>query len=303
VTGNGYHASRLKLHQLRYFVAVADELHFRRAAERLHMSQPPLSDAIRELESVVGVTLLERSRQRVALTPAGEAFLADARRVLADVARAVESARRIGSGQTGILRLGFVGSAVYGVVPDLIRAFKLERPDVELRLQERSTTDQLAALAAGDLDVGFLRPPVAPDGFDTRTIMREASIAALPEGHPLTRVRRVPLARLAAEPFVLFPREQAPGLHDAITAALAATGRLPTVIQEVPEMQTIVGLVASGLGVSLVPESVRALARNGVVYRPVSGAPSSELAMVTRRGDGSPLVRAFALIALARADA
>jgi DNA-binding transcriptional LysR family regulator len=293
MTGAAYQHERVKLHQLRYFVAVAEELHFRRAAERLHMSQPPLSDAIRELEATVGAALLERTRRRVALTPAGEVLLRDTRAVLAELDRALETARRIGTGQAGRLRLSFVGSALYGVVPDLVRAFSLERPDVELQLQERSTTEQLAAMISGELDIGFVRAPVAEERLNSEVIMREPTVAALPDGHPLTALKRIPVARLSSEPFVLFPREQAPGLHDAITSAIAAGGRLPRIVQEVPETQTIVGLVASGMGVSLVPGSVQALARRGVAYRPLVGAPRSDLAMVTRRADDSPMVRAF----------
>jgi DNA-binding transcriptional LysR family regulator len=292
-----YQHDRVKLHQLRYFVAVAEELHFRRAAERLHMSQPPLSEAIRELEAAIGAQLLERSRRRVALTAAGELLLRDVRTVLASLEQALETARRIGTGQAGRLRLSFVGSALYGVVPDLLRAFSLERPDIELELHERSTTEQLAALVDGDLDIGFVRAPAAAEGVIGETIMREPTVAALPEGHPLSRLKRIPIARLRTEPFVLFPRGQAPGLHDAITAALAGGGAPPRIVQEVAEMQTIVGLVASGMGVSLVPGSVQALARTGVAYRAVAGAPSSDLAMVTRRGDASPTVRAFAELA------
>ena len=302
MTASSYHHENVKLHHLRYFLAVAEELHFRRAAERLHMSQPPLSEAIRQLEQAVGATLLERSRRRVALTPAGEVLLGDARAVLAELDRALETARRIGTGQAGRLRLAFVGSALYGVVPDLVRAFSLGRPDVELQLQERSTTEQLAALASGELDIGFVRQPASADGLTTETIMREPTVAALPAGHPLTRFKRIPVARLSAQPFVLFPRGQAPGLHDAITSALATDGRLPRIVQEVAEMQTIVGLVASGMGVSLVPGSVQALARSGVAYRPVAGAPRSDLAMVTRSADSSPMVRAFAQAARLRRD-
>lgn len=294
MTGYGYQYDRVKLHHLRYFVAVAEDLHFRRAAERLHMSQPPLSEAIRELEASVGATLLERSRRRVALTPAGDALLRDVRRVLAHLDHALETASRIGTGKAGRLRLGFVGSALYGVLPDVVRAFSLERPDIELQLQELSTTEQLGALAAGDLDIGFVRAPAGADGLSSETIMREPTVAALPEGHPLSTLKRIPVARLSTESFVLFPREQAPGLHDAIMSAIVADGRFPRIVQEVAEMQTIIGLVASGMGVSLVPGSVQALARTGVVYRPVVGAPRSDLAMVTRRADTSPMVRAFA---------
>ncbi len=291
--GTANQLERVKLHQLRYFVAVADELHFRRAAERLHMSQPPLSEAIRELEAVVGTALFVRSRRRVALTPAGEALSRDARALLAGLDQALDTAARIGAGQSGQLRLSFVGSALYGIVPDLVRTFSVERPDIVLRLQERSTTDQIAALVAGELDVGFVRSPAVTDELSVETILREATIAALPAGHPLSLLKRVPIARLAGLPFILFPRAQAPELHDAITMAVARGGRAARIVQEVPEMGTIVGLVASGMGVSLVPASVQALARAGVAYRPVAGAPRADLAMVTRRSDRSPMVRAF----------
>lgn len=257
------------------------------------MSQPPLSDAIRELEGAVGTTLLLRSRRRVGLTVAGEVLLRDARAVLAELDRAFDTARRIGAGKAGRLRLSFVGSALYGVVPDLVRAFSLERPDIVVDMRERSTTDQIAALVAGELDIGFVRRPADTDGLRVETILREPTVAALPTEHPLSRLKRIPVARLGEYPFVLFPRAQAPGMHDAITAAVARGGRAPQIVQEVPEMGTIVGLVATGMGVSLVPASVQALARAGVVYRPVAGAPRSDLAMVMRLADRSPMVRAF----------
>ncbi|HYB27665.1 MAG TPA: LysR substrate-binding domain-containing protein [Solirubrobacteraceae bacterium] len=284
----------MELRQLRYFVAVAEELHFRRAAERLHISQPPLSQQIRALEDELGFALLVRTRRRVELTPAGAAFLRDARTLLAELEGAVATARRIDAGQTGRLRISFVGSALFSIVPGTVERFRRSRPGVEIELHERPTIDQLRAVRAGVSDVGLVRPPIEDDaGLQVQTVLRERTVAALPAGHELAALSRVPLRRLAAEPLVLFPRDQAPGFHDLLIDSLAGAGAAPRVIQYAPEMLTIMGLVAAGTGVSLVPASVSRLALEGVSYRPVSGAPRSELVAITRAGDDSALVRAF----------
>lgn len=284
----------MELRQLRYFVAVAEELHFRRAAERLHISQPPLSQQIRQLEEEMGVALLTRTRRRVQLTPAGQAFLRDARALLSELEGAVTTARRIDAGQTGRLRISFVGSALFSIIPGTVERFRASRPGVEIEVRERATVDQLRAVRAGVADVGLVRPPIEDDaGLRVQTVLRERTVAALPAGHALAALSRVPLRRLAAEPLVLFPRDQAPGFHDLLINALAGAGSAPRVIQYAPEMLTIIGLVAAGTGVSLVPESVNRLALDGVTYRAVSGAPRSELVAVTRAGDDSALVEAF----------
>src|SRR3984885_7621552 len=284
----------MELRQLRYFIAVAEELHFRRAAERLHMSQPPLSQQIRALEDELGFTLLTRTRRRVELTPAGEAFLRDARALLSELDGAVATARRIDAGQTGRLRVGFVGSALLSIVPGTVERFRASRPGVAIELRERPTGDQLRAVSAGVIDVGLVPPPIDDDGnLRAQTVLRERTVAALPAGHALARLARVPLARLAAEPLVLSPRDQAPGFHDLLIAALGSTGAGPRVVQYAPEMLTIIGLVAAGTGVSLVPASVSRLALDGVTYRPVTGAPLSELVAITRTRDESAVVRAF----------
>ena len=284
----------MELRQLRYFVAVAEELHFRRAAARLHISQPPLSQQIARLEDELGFTLLVRTRRRVELTPAGTAFLRDARSLLAELETAVSTARRVQRGEAGVLRVGFVGSALLSTVPGTVQRFRRGRPGVEIELRERSTTEQLRALQAGTMDVGLVRPPIVADSdLRVEPVLRERTIAALSDGHPLTALRRIPLRRLAAEPLVLFGREQAPGFHDLLIGRLAATGETPTVVQYAPEMLTIIGLVAAGIGVSPVPASVAHLALEGVTYRPLSGAPDTELVAVTRADDDAPLVRAF----------
>jgi DNA-binding transcriptional LysR family regulator len=290
----------MELRQLRYFVAVAEELHFRRAAERLHISQPPLSQQIRALEDELGFALLFRTRGRVHLTPAGEAFLRDARALLGELDGAVATARRIDAGQTGRLRIGFVGSALLSIVPGTVERFRASRPGVAIELRERSTVDQLRAVSAGVVDVGLVRPPIEDEsGLRAETVLRERTVAALPTAHPLAALDRVALRRLAVEPLVLFPRDQAPGFHDLLIEALAGTGAGPRVIQYAPEMLTIIGLVAAGTGVSLVPASVSRLALDGVAYRPVVGAPRSELVAITRPDDDSALVRAFVADAIA----
>jgi DNA-binding transcriptional LysR family regulator len=292
----------VELRQLRYFVAVAEELHFRRAAERLHISQPPLSQQIRALEDELGFALLVRTRRRVALTAAGAAFLRDARALLGELEGAVATARRIDAGHTGRLRINFVGSALLSIVPGTVERFRRSRPGVELELRERPTVDQLRAVRAGVADVGLVRPPIDDDDeLLVQSVLRERTVAALPAGHRLAALSRVPLRRLAAEPLVLFPRDQAPGFHDLLIDSLAGAGAAPRVIQYAPEMLTIIGLVAAGTGVSLVPASVNRLALDGVTYRPVSGAPRSELVAITRAGDQAALVRAF--ISEARASA
>lgn len=281
-------------------MAVAEERGFRRAAARLHLTQPPLSQQIAQLEARVGYPLLLRNRRSVSLTPAGETFLRNARTVLADLDRAVETARRVGAGHTGLVRIGFVGSAVYPVIPDFLRSFRASRPDVEVQLREMSTTAQLTAITEGALDVGFARLPFDTESLHIERVVREPIIAALPEGHPLASSRQVTLKQLADEPLVLFPRSQAPGFFDHLIGSIAAKQVAPRVIQEAPEMQTIVGLVAAGLGVSLVPASVSALALGGVTYRPIDSAPHAELAIITRRDQADPAVQAFMEVARSR---
>ena len=283
----------MELRQLRYFVAVAEELHFRRAAERLHMSQPPLSHQIRLLEDELGCELLARTRRRVETTPAGEAFLRDARAVLADLDRAAHNARRIHEGQTGTLRVSFAGSALLSLVPRVVQRLSATHPAIDIELHERSTSDQIRALATGATDLGLAPLPVGDADVEIEVLVRERTVAAVPSAHPLARARELTLGLLAEYPFVLFPREQAPGYHDLLMTSVTSAGTPPRVIQQASETQTIIGLVAAGVGVSLVPASVQQLALAGVAYRPVSGAPDTELAALTRRGDRTGLIAAF----------
>jgi DNA-binding transcriptional LysR family regulator len=284
----------MELRQLRYFVAVAEELHFRRAAARLHVSQPPVSQQVQALEREVGCLLLHRTRRRVELTAAGEAFLRDVRALLSELDSAVATARRVATGESGRLRINFVGSALLSIVPDAVQRFRTRRPGVELEIRESATVDQLRAVAAGAVDVGLVRPPFSQLGeLRAEVVLRERTVAVLPAAHPLSALKRIPLSRLAHEPLVLFPRSQAPGFHDLLITSLSAAGLAPEVVQYAPETTTIVGLVAAGIGYSLVPASVARLGLQGVSYRPVTGVPASELAAITRADEESPLVATF----------
>jgi len=276
------------LWQLRYFIAVAEQLHFGRAAAALHISQPPLSRAIRALEERLGVALFLRNRRRVELTPAGARLLEEARRTLGQLERTVLELRGMASGERGRLRIGFVSLADYGgVLPDLLKAYKAARPGVQLALREMLSPEQSLALAAGELDFGLLLPPVAEAaGLEHLVMQREHFVVALPARHGLAAGRR-PLAmrELAAERFVMVPREIAPGLYDIVSGLAARAGFSLNVAQEANQMQTVVSLVSSGLGAAVVPASVANLGRRGVVYRPLADKhPTLELWLAWRSG-------------------
>jgi DNA-binding transcriptional LysR family regulator len=283
------------LRQLRHFVAVAERLHFGRAAAALHISQPPLSRSIRALEARLGATLLARTRRRVELTPEGARFLDEAKRVIAQLERAVLEVGSMAAGVGGRLRLGFVSLADYGVLPGLLKAYKTARPGVELALREMLSPDQAAALAAGELDFGLLLPPVAGADLEHVVVQRERFVAALPVRHRLARARgRLAVRELAADSFVMVPRAIAPGLYDIVAALAARAGFAPRIAQEAIQMQTVVSLVSSGLGVALVPASVANLGRRGVAYREITDAhPRLDLWLAWRRGTAGAAAREF----------
>src|SRR5688572_1901033 len=290
-----------ELRQLRHFIAVAERLHFGRAAAALHMSQPPLSRSIRELERRLGAMLLARTRRRVELTPEGTRFLEEARRVIAQLERAVLEMGRMAAGEAGRLRLGFVSLADYGVLPGLLKAYKAARPGVALALREMLSPEQASALAAGELDFGLLLPPVSGVELEHLVVQRERFLAALPARHRLARdVGRNagPLAvrELADEAFVMAPRDIAPGLHDIVSTLAARAGFAPRVAQEAIQMQTVVSLVSSGLGVALVPASLANLGRRGVRYRELKDShPRLDLWLAWRRGTLGAAGREFLL--------
>ena len=254
------------LRRLRYFVAVAEELHFGRAARRLNVSQPPLSVQIRTLEREIGAPLLVRTQRRVELTEAGRVLLEEARRLLGQADAAVVHARRAAEGAVGRLTIGFVSTVDYSILPPLVRRFRQKHPGIALTLLELTGDRQQALLQSGELDLGLSILPSPAPALASRPVFREPLIAAVPANHPLAVRRRTTLRSLAAEPFIQFPRELAPGLYDLAIAACQKAGFTPHLAQEAIQMQTILGLVAAGLGVALVPQCMSKLQRPDVRY-------------------------------------
>jgi DNA-binding transcriptional LysR family regulator len=254
------------LRRLRYFVAVAEELHFGRAARRLNLSQPPLSVQIRTLEREVGTPLLIRTQRRVELTEAGRVLLDDARRLLEQAEAAVVHVRRAAAGAIGRLAIGFVSTVDYSILPPLVRRFRQKHPGIALKLLELTGDRQQALLQSGELDLGLSILPSPAAGLTMRQVFREPLIAAVPANHRLAGRRRTALRSLAQEPFIQFPRELAPGLYDLAIAACQKAGFTPHLAQEAIQMQTILGLVAAGLGVALVPQCMSKLQRPDVRY-------------------------------------
>lgn len=284
----------MELRALRYFVALAEELHFGRAARRLAMTQPPLSQAIAALERELGVRLFERTRRKVALTHAGAALLEPARSVLARAAQAAEAAQRAQRGEAGRLAVGYLAATAYTLLPLVLRDFMKGFPDVKLELRELTLPQQIAALLKGDIEVGLVRPPVAEAELDSETILAEPFVLALPARHPLGALRRVPARRLADEPFIMFPRQPGLVFHDLVMGYCLKQGFTPRVAQEANQTHTVVGLVSAGIGVALVPASTQKIGLAGVIYRPLREAtPRSRTAIAWRRADASPVVGAF----------
>ncbi|WP_082139986.1 LysR substrate-binding domain-containing protein [Desulfovibrio sp. TomC] len=270
----------MELRDFECFVAVAEELHFGRAAARLAMCQPPLSQRIKALEETLGTRLLARTSRRVALTPAGETFLGRARAVLELAGAAGDEARRVGLGLAGKLTVGFVNPAMDAFLAAALGQFRGQAPEVELSLREMTTREQAEALAGGRIDVGFCRSAgQEPAGAALTEVSREPYILALPAGHPLAGYRRVSLAALDGQALIVPPRAGLPALSQALGAAFAAAGARPVAVQEAASKFTMLGLVAAGVGLALVPASVRVWQRAGVVCRDLeAGLPPVVLA-------------------------
>lgn len=285
----------IELRQLRYFVAVADELHFGRAATRLHMTQPPLSQAIAGLETLLDAALFVRNRRSVALTPAGAALLPQARRLLAQAAELPELVRAAATGASGRLALAFVSSADYSVLPPFLRHYRSAYPQVQLLLQEATSDVQVDDLLHSRIDVGLLIPPLpekARAELDYLKLLEEPLILAAPAG--LLPPGPLALRDAPALPLIIFPRAIAPGLHDAILGCFGAAGLTPEIGQQAIQMQTIVSLVSAGMGVALVPQSVSNLMRPGVDYRALlDRTPLVETGCAWRRDNASPVLHGF----------
>jgi len=290
----------VELRAWRQFLVLADTLHFGRAAQRLSMTQPPLTLAIRQIEARLGTALFERTRRRVALTPAGQALVSPVRQLLAQAAALGEVAAAAGSGAVGRVRLGFVSTVGFGPLPGWVRDFRVAEPGIAIELREATTDVQLHALAQGEADAGFVlhAPGLAPAAeLPALSLGTEPLVLALAAASPLAAARRLTAAALLAEPLIIFPRAIAPSLHDAVFAFYHRHGATPVVGQEAIQMQTIVNLVSAGLGLAWVPESVTQMQRSGVVYRRLppslaAGAPRSETRLVWR-ADAGPAVERF----------
>jgi DNA-binding transcriptional LysR family regulator len=287
----------VELRHLRYFVAVAEELHFSRAAARLHVAQPALSQQIRQLERELGLPLLTRTKRRVALTEPGRAFLAEARRTLSDAEGAVRAARRAAAGETGRLRVGYVDLATWAIFPTVVRAFRERFPAVDMTLSELHREPQREALLRGELDVGFFTLLPRNHGLAGQRVALDPLMVALPEGHPSTAHARVSLTALAAEPWVLFPRELKTHYMELVLEACDAAGFTPRVVQEASQLHTLAGLVGAGVGVALLPGAMATAPRAGVVFRPLAGqAPALPLHVVWRQGEVSATVAQFVAV-------
>jgi len=286
------------LRQLRYFRAVAEERSFSRAAARLHISQPPLSVHIKMLEEELGVQLLERTHRGVSLTPAGEVLYEEALVLLRRLEEAKIKTQQAGKGEIGTLSVGFVSIAGYGILPPTIKRFRERFPQVDVQLHELTTDAQIRELRAGRLDLGIGLGPVNEADLSFESVSRESLVLAVPVGHRLgPSSGPVRLKTFANEHFIIPPRDIAPGLYDQIISLCRANGFVPKVTQQARQMQTVVGLVASGMGVALVPSSVQDLKRPGVKYRALKGpAGSVELGLLKVRGHNSAVAARFVAV-------
>ena len=284
----------MELRHLRYFIAVAETLHFGRAAALLHIAQPPLSQQIRRLENELGVRLFHRTNRRVELTDAGHALLDEARRTLAQADRAATVAMKAGRGEVGRFVIGYMASAELSVFPKVLPVFRKRYPDVELVLQILPPREQFEQLRAGRLHVGFVRLPATDRNLIVVPIFSEPLVAVLPKRHSLGRHRSISLQALRDEHFVLFPRQHAPGYYDSLVDICRQAGFDPKPVQESEKLHTILSLVAMGRGVALMPKCVSAVGRKGVVCRPLRPRiPNTELGLVYNPATRSQLVRSF----------
>lgn len=285
----------MELRLLRSYVAVAEELHFSRAALRLHIAQPPLSRQIRRLEEEVGVQLLKRTQRRVTLTDPGRMFLESARAILAQVEESVSLVQRMDRGEAGHISIGMTSSVAFGdALPRLLRRFREGHPAVSISLQEMSAGEQMAALREGRIQVGFMRPPLREARVSLTPFTREPLVAVLPVEHPLAGRRRIPLMALARDPFITVPRSEAVGGLDLVLEACLQAGFRPEIAQQAQEIPSVIGYVAAGFGVSLLPQAARRLAHGGVSFAELSTPRVFiEMAAVCLAGQDTPLLAAF----------
>ncbi|WP_420347218.1 LysR family transcriptional regulator [Pelagibius sp.] len=284
----------MDLRALQSFVVLSETLNFHAAAERLHVTQPALTTRVQRLERDLGLLLFERSRRAVALTPEGARLLPQVRRLLREAAETEKLARAIAAGATGSLRIGYTPVSFFSYPPDLIRAFSRRHPEVGLQLFEMLSHDVEEALLRRDLDLGFLHPPLVNPGLTSQRLRAEPFIAVLPKDHALAARKRLRLADLALEDFIMVRREIGPAIYDQMIAHCRDAGFAPRIREEASTSLSVVALVSAGLGVGLVIEPMARLRRPGVCYRPLAGArPSLPFALARRAGPASGLVGRF----------
>jgi DNA-binding transcriptional LysR family regulator len=262
-----------ELSQLRCFVAVAEDLHFGHAAARLHMTQPPLSRQVQLLELALDVRPLERNSRSVRLTPAGRAFLPEARRILRLAEEAALVAKRVARGEAGSVTIGFTAGASYDFVPRLVSLASAELPDVDLVLKELVTRDQLEALSSNRIDVGLVRLPVDRRGLELVCVAREPLLIGLPSGHPLATGRDLTIRDIDRQPFIMYSPGEGRYFYDLLASVFRSADVMPNYVQYISQTHTILALVSAGLGLALVPESARKLQFDGIVLRPILPAP------------------------------
>ncbi|NKF24278.1 LysR substrate-binding domain-containing protein [Solimonas marina] len=286
----------LDLNQLRCFVTVAEELHFSRAAERLHMTQPPLSRQIQLLEHAIGAALFVRNNRVVRLTPAGRTLLPEARTILRLAENASLSARRVSRGEAGVVSVGFTAAAGYEFLPGAIARWREEAPDIELRLKEMVSGQQLEALDAGRLDFGLLRPPVTRDGMRSKRVVRETLVAAFPANHPLASSESLTLKSFDRQPFVMYAPDEARYFYDLVARIFSRVDVNPLYGQHVSQVHSVLALVRAGLGVALVPHAATSLRYEGIIFRDVAGlspARPVELYLVWKEDNDNPALPHF----------
>ncbi len=288
----------IELRHLRYFLAVAETLHFSKAAERLGIAQPPLSQQIKRLEQLLGHRLFDRTTRGVKLTLAGQLLAERARGTLEKIQDDLVQVRRLGRGEEGTLTVGYAGSVMFTELPAAIERYRRRYPKVELRLRELSTAPQIAALLNGTIDLGFLRDGDPTEGIHITTVLQERYVAVLPRGHALARRRSLRVRDLAAEPFILFARRMGPLAFDRTVACCEKNGFRPNIVQDAPQWPTLVRLVAAGLGVSLAPACVASVAIPGAVYRDVHAACRSTVDLARKAAFSTTLSNNFIEIAV-----
>lgn len=284
----------MELRRLRYFVAVAEELHFGRAAERLDMAQPPLSRQIAQLEKDLDVKLFDRSRAQIRLTPAGDVLLERTRTILDQLDSAFREVTRIGQGSAGRLRIAFVGSASHGVLPTIIKSFRSHYPDVDLALSAMNNADLERALVQREIDIAVARPSLKGEEFRTAELHREPLVLAMPDNSRLNSKSAIALSDLGSETFILYPRRPRPSFADHVLSVLKEEGVTPAETIFAQDYQTAISLVSVGVGLSVVPESVATTQRPGVFYKPYKGFnPGTGLSAHARRDNTKPHVLNF----------